>query len=132
MLAHNLRRKRNAFLCGDRAVGPNFQGQLIIVCHLAYAGVLHVVIYLQSRRINGIDGYQTDDRLHILFIPFSGRIPSSLRQVKLHKQLCVFIQRCDVQIGIDDLHIGISFNVAGRYNTAAFGFNINNFWSVAV
>ena len=46
--------------CGDGGVRPDFQRQLVIVCHVAYTGVFYGVVHLVDGRIDRIHGDGAD------------------------------------------------------------------------
>lgn len=46
MVLHYLSREGDDFLRAERAVGPYFQNELVVVGVLAYARVFYVVVYL--------------------------------------------------------------------------------------
>ena len=132
MLGEHLSAQRHGLLGADGAVGPHFHGQLIVVGDLTDTGVLHRVVDLENRGVDGIHRDNADDRSHLLLIPLGRDIAAALIQGDFHIQLGTLAQRGDVHVGLENLHLAVAFDGAGRDFAGAFRFNIYNLGAVAV
>ena len=110
---------------GDGGVRPDLQRQLVEVVQGADAGVLHRVVHLVHGGIDGVDGDHADDTGTLGLVPVSGHIAAAIVQGDLHAQGGPHIQGGQVQLGIQNLHIGIGLDVAGRHLTGAGGLDID-------
>ena len=90
MLIENLSCERNCFLCRNSTVGPNFNGKLIIVGDLPYAGVFNRIINLLHRCVDRVDSNNADNRLHHLLVSLCGNITSASVASHLHAEICAF------------------------------------------
>ena len=131
MVGQNLRAQGNGVPCGNGGVGPNLQGQLIIVGHIAHTGVFHGVVHLVNRRVDGIDGDDADHGLGSL-VPVSGDIAAAMAHGDLHVQGGVGTQGGNVQIGVEDFHLAVCLDIPGRHLTGAHCVDIHSFHPGAV
>ena len=88
MLAENLCRKAKGLIGSQRSVGIYLQGQLVIVCHLTYTGILHIHVDALHRCIDGIHGDHSDREI-IALIPVRTDIAASVGNGKLHVEPAV-------------------------------------------
>ena len=115
----------------DGAVGPDLQSQLVVVGGVAYTGVLNGVIHLAHRGVDGVHRDQADDGLGGL-VPVGRDIAAAVGQSQLHAQGGVGTQSGNVQLGVEDLHIGVTLDVAGSDLALAAGLNVNRLVLLAV
>lgn len=129
MVGKDLRAETDRISCGDGRIGPDFQGQLIIVCHVAHARVFHGVVHLVNRRVDGIDGDRADGQVGCLVLV--GRdVSAPMVHGDLHVEGGIGTQRADVQIRIEDLHFSIGLDVACSDLLLADRFNINGLFAL--
>ena len=112
MVAQDLGAQRNSVPGRNGPVGPDFQRQLVEVAGGTHTGRLHSVVDLLDRGIDGIHGNGADDVLRGL-IPVGGHIAPTMGEGDLHVQRGTAVQRRNVQIRIQDLHLTVGLNVAG-------------------
>ena len=81
--------QRNGFLCVDRAIGPNLNGQLVVINGLSNTGALDVIIHLEHRGVNAVNGKGVDIVLldDSLFVALCGHIATALVEGELHDDL---------------------------------------------
>ncbi len=131
MVAEDLCAQRNGVPCGDGAVRPDLQGQFIVVGHVANTGVLHRVVDLDDRGIDGIYRDNANDGLRGL-VPVGGHIAPALAQGQFHVQGGVGAQGGDEQIRVEDLHLAVRLDVPGGDFALAAGLDIHPLGAVAV
>ena len=115
----------------DGAVGPHLQGQLVIVSGVTHTGVLHGVVDLAHGGVDGVHGDQADDGLGGLVL-VRGDIAPAVGQGQLHGQGGVRAQGGDVEVGIEDLHVGVRLDVAGGDLALARGLDVDGLHAIAV
>ena len=52
--------QRNGLLRIDRAIGPNLDGQLVLIDCLTHTGALDIIIHLEHGGVNAINGKSVD------------------------------------------------------------------------
>ena len=97
----------------DAAVSPYFQSQFIVIGHVADTGIGHAKFNAGDRRINAVNGNPADAHI-ISLILVTGYISPAGIDINIDFQAGVFVQRCDMQIRIQDLHVAVGFNVFSR------------------
>ena len=112
MIGQDLGAQGNSVPGGDGPIGEDLQGQLVVVGHVTHAGVLHGVIDLVDRSVNGVDGDQADDGLGRL-VAVAGHITSAVIEGQLHLELGIVHQGGDVLLGIEDLNVRVALDIAG-------------------
>ena len=75
---------------GDGPVGPHLQGQLVVVGGVAYTGVLHRVVDLAHRGIDGVHRDQANDGLGRL-VPVGRHIAAAALHGELDLELAVLV-----------------------------------------
>ncbi len=96
VLAENLAGFHQRHLRRERAVGPDFQDQAVVVGLLADAGVLGAVAHASHRRINAVDRDQADLLLFgVRDVLRGGDIAAALGDRQRHVKRHVFGQRGD-------------------------------------
>jgi hypothetical protein len=115
----------------DGPVSPHLQRQLVIVGGVTHAGVFHRIVDLAHGGVDGVHGDQTNDGLGGL-VPVGGDIAAAVGQGQLHGQSGVGAQGGNMQIRIQDLHIGVRLDIAGRHNALAGGLDMDGLGLLAV
>ena len=76
VVGEDLRAEAHSISCGDGGGRPDFQRQLVLVCHVAYTGVFYGVVHLVDGRIDRIHGDSADG--HVGRLVLIGRDVSCL------------------------------------------------------
>ena len=107
MLGQHTGSQRNGFLCIDRAIRPNLDGQLVVIDGLSNAGALNVIIHLEHGGVNAIDGKSVDIVLldDGLLVALCRHITAALIEGELHDELAALAQGCNVPFRVQDLNI---------------------------
>lgn len=113
VVAEDLGAQRHGVTRGDRAVRPDLKRQLVKVGHVAHAGVLHRVVDLVDGGVDRIHRDRADDVLRGL-VAVGGDIAAAVAERDLHVQCRAGVQRRDVQIRVEDLHLAVALDVARR------------------
>ena len=115
----------------DGAVGPDLQRQLVVVRGVAHTGVLHGIIDLADGGVDGVNGNDANDGLGGLVL-VGGDIAPAVGQRQLHAQGGVGTQGGDVEVGIQDLHVGVRLDVPGSDLALAGGLDVDSLHAFAV
>src|ERR1700733_7454704 len=102
----------------DRTVGFDRHGELVVVEDLALAGVLDLVGDLAHRRIKGVDRDQADRRVFGT-VALGGDIALARGDRELHADLGAFVQRADLEVGVEHGDVADSLDVAGGHDARA-------------
>ncbi len=133
MLGEELCRQRDGLLRGNHAVGPNLQGQLVVVDALAHTGVFHVKVHLIHRGVNRVNRNNANDiGSHVLLVAVRGHIPAAFVQRNFHVELCALVEGGDVQFWVQNLHFAVTLNGICCYVAGAFRTDFNGLGTVAV
>ena len=131
VVGEDLRAEAHCISCGDGGVRPDFQRQLVIVCHVAYTGVFYGVVHLVDGRIDRIHGDGADG--HVGRLVLIGRdVSAAMAQRDLHIEAGVGAKRADVLLGVEDLNLAVGLDVAGGDFALARGVNIDGLGALAV
>ena len=131
MVAEDFRSQRDGVPCGDGAVRPDLQRQLVEIAGSAHAGGLHGIIHLIHRRVDGIYSNGPD---HILLrlIAVGGDVAPAMGQGDLHVERRPVVQCGDVQVRVQDLHLAVGLDVAGGHHAGTHRLDIDRLHRVAV
>ena len=134
MLGQHACRKAQSLLCTGGAVGPNLNGQLIIVGDLANTGVFHRVVALEHRGINAVHRQGADIVFlnQRLLVALSGNIAAAFIKGQLHNQLSAVAQGSNVPFRVQDLKVIALLDGAGRDFARANSFNADGLGAVAI
>ena len=99
----------NKDLCGllqsifgkDGSVGCNFESELVVVSLLINAEVLHGVLHILDRGIDGVDGDYIDGIIGSLVL-LSGNPSAALIDSEVDGEACARIQMADDKVGVQD------------------------------
>ena len=95
----------------QRAVGPYLENQAVVVGHLADAGVFDVVVDLDDRREQRVDGQEARGPL-VLRAEFLGRdVAATLGDLDLHIDLAARFEVRDHEVLVDDLDVRVALDV---------------------
>ena len=121
MLGQHTGSQRNGFLRIDRAIGPNLNGQLVIIDRLANTGALDVVVHLEHRGVNAVNGKSVDIVLldDSLFVALCGHIAAALIEGQLHDELAALAQGCDVPLRVQNFDVVALLDVVSGDLTGA-------------
>ena len=131
MLRQDLGGDGHGVLSRRGGIRPDLQRQLVEIGHVADTRILDRIIDLIHRGIQRVDRDHTNGRLRRL-VPISRNIAAAAAHGDLHVQHGIGSERADVQILIQDLHIVVGLDVAGRDFTLAGGININRLHAVTI
>ncbi len=131
MIGEDLGAQRHGVTGTDGVVGPDLKRQLVIVGHIANAGVFHGEVDLVYRRVDGVDGNHTDHGLCSLVL-VSRNIAAAMAQRNLHVKRSIGAQGADVKLGIQNLNFAVCLDVTGAYLPLAHGLNIDGLGTLAV
>ena len=123
--------QRNCIPGVDGAVGPHLQGQLVIVGEITHTGVLNGIVDLLDRSVDGVHRDQADDRLGRL-VPVGRDIAPAVGQRQLHVEGGIGAQGGDVVVGIQDLHLAVSLDIAGSDLALAVHLNVDGLHALGV
>ena len=134
MLGQHAGSQRNGLLRIDRAIGPNLNGQLVVIDRLANTGVLNIVIHLENRGVNAIDGKSVDIILldDGLLIALCGHIAAALIEGELHDELAALAQGRNVPFRVQDLNIVALLDVVSGDLTGAHCLNTHCLRTIGV
>ena len=97
---------------GDRAVGLDRHGQLVVVENLALAGVLDLVGDLLDRRVEAVDRDEAD-RSIFRTVALGRHIALAVVDGELHADFSALVERADHVVGVEDLDVANRLDVAG-------------------
>ena len=105
MLAENFRGKAYDLFSRERAVGPNFKRELIVIGALTDSRAFYVITYFFNRRIDRIDRNVIYFFRLVVFCAFITSVPS---YGNFHIEYSAFIERADVRVLVEyfNFHIG--------------------------
>src|SRR5581483_1804773 len=115
---------------GDRAVGPDFQGQLVVIGDLAQARGFDGVIALAHRRVHGVNGNEADAEV-LVKVLVGGDIAAAALKAHLHVELASFADGGDVRVRIEHFDVGIGVDHAAGDYTRLLGTQINGLGALA-
>ena len=104
----------------DRAVRLDLEDQLVIVQRLALTGRLDAIGDALDRRIQGVDGDQTD-RGVFRTVQLGGDIALAVLDGQFHAHRGTLVQRADHVVRVQHLDVRRDVDLAGGYGTGARG-----------
>ncbi len=114
VIANQLRRQRHRVARRHRAVGPDFDGQLVVVGGLADARALDLVVDLLDRRVHRVDRDPADAEI-LVEVAIGGDVAAAALDAQLHVQLAALGDGRDVRIRFQDFDVGVGFDVRGAH-----------------
>ena len=97
----------------DGAVGPDFERELIVVGDLTETRGFDGVIALAHRRVNGIDGNETDAEIFIEIL-VGGNVAAAALEAHFHIELAAFADRGNVDVFVENFDVAVGFDHAAR------------------
>ena len=97
-----------------RTIGPDFEDQAVIVRDIAYTRILYRVVHALYRGEDGVDWNDTN-RVVRLLVLVSRDVATATLDSHLNLELAVFVDRCNVEVRVKDLDVGITNDVGSRY-----------------
>ena len=93
--------------CGrDRAVGPDLEGQLVVVGRLAEAGVLDRVVDLADRRVDRVERDVADAQI-LVEVPVGGDVAAAALAAASPSRACPPRTACAIgSVRVEDLDVG--------------------------
>ena len=131
MIAEDLGAERDGVTRTDGAIRPDLKRQLVEVGHVAHAGVFHGVVDLVHGRVDRVNRNDADGSLRGL-VAVGGHIAAAVRKRQLHVERRTGVQRCDVQVGVEDLDLAVALDVAGLDLARAHSLNIDGLDAVGI
>ncbi len=114
----------------NRAVGPDFKRQLVVVSDLPQTSGFDGVIALAHRRMHRVDRNEADAEI-LVKILVGGNIAASALQTHFHVEPSAFADGRDVNVFVENFDVAIGFDHAGSDNARLIGAQINRLGSVA-
>src|SRR5580698_399705 len=130
VVLQQLRRQADGISRSDGAVGPDFKSQLVVVGDLPETRGFHGVIALAHRRVNGVDGDETDAEIFVEIL-VGGDVSAAALEAHFHVELAAFADGGNVDVFIQNLDVGICFDHARCDHTRLIGAQIDGFGRVA-
>ena len=112
MVAQDLGAQRHRIARGDGGIRPDLQRQLVVVAGCAHTGALHRVVDLINGGVDAVDGDHADDAGTLRLVLVGGDVAAAVAQGDLHAQSGAHVQRGDVQLRIEHLHLAVALDVA--------------------
>ena len=124
MLGEDLGREADGLVGLHAAIGPHFEGQLVIVRNLTHAGVDHGVVDLLDGGEDGVDRDHADGHIRILVL-IRAHIAATLVDGQRHLQVGVLVEGSNVEIGVDELKLVVGNDVPGSHFSGALYIEYN-------
>ena len=116
MIAEQVGGQADRFLRRDRAVGPDFENELVVVGHLADARPFHVIVHAADRRMNGVDGNVAQRQIAVR-IAIGDLVAAAALETRLELERAFLRQRGQVRRRVEDLDVRVLLEV-GRGDDA--------------
>ena len=113
VVLQQLRGLADGILRRDRAVGPDFESQLVVVGHLAETRGLDGEVDLAHRRVDRVDR-DVADRQILVEVPVRADIAAAGLQPHLDVELAALADRGDVHVAVEHFDVGIGLDLAAR------------------
>src|SRR5690348_13224235 len=95
----------------DGAVGPDFDGELVVIGHLAEAGGLDGEVYFAHGRVNRIDGDVAEGQV-LIVVAIGGDVATSALEAHFDIELAALADGGDGHIAVEHFDVGIGFDLA--------------------
>ena len=105
MIVDDLRGEGDDLLCGNGAVGGDFDGELVEVDALLDSRALHRVVRLGDGGEYAVHGDEPDGLAGVL-VALRGHISASRADEDLHIDLAALVEGADELIGVEHFHVG--------------------------
>ena len=114
----------------DGAVGPHFEGELVVVGDLAETRGFHGVVALAHRGVNRVDGNETDAEVFVEIL-VGGDVAAAALEAHFHIELAAFADGGDVNVFVQHLDIRVGLDHAGGDHAGLVGAQVDGFGRVA-
>src|SRR6185437_11104118 len=114
----------------DRAVGPDFERELVVIGDLAKTRRFHRVIALAHRRVDRVDRNEPDAEV-LIEILVGGNVAAAALQAHFHVEPSAFADGRDVNVFVEDFDIGVGFDHARGDNAGLVRAQVNRLRSIA-
>ena len=111
MVFQQLRGLADGVLRRDGAVGPDFEGQLVVVGHLAETRGFDGEVDFADRRVNRVDR-DIAERQILVEVPVGADVAAAGLQAHLDIQLAAFADGRDVHVAVEHFDILVGFDLA--------------------
>src|SRR5579872_3638122 len=108
----------------DGAVGPHFDGQLVVIGVLAEARRFNGEVDFAYRRMDRIDG-DVAERQVLVEIAVGRHVAASALEAHFDVELSGFADRRDVHVAVEHFDIGVCFDLAAHDFTGLVDFQAN-------
>ncbi len=113
LVLQDARGEGHRVFAGDRTIGLDGHGQLVVVENLAFAGVFDLVGDLLDRRVQAVDRDEADRRVfgavavgrHVALAGVDG---------EFHADFGALVERADDVLGVEDFDVANRLDVAGQ------------------
>src|SRR6185437_4892393 len=113
------------------AVGPDLDGELVVVGDLAETGRLDEIVDLANGRMDGIHGNEAQTEVGVeVFV--RGDVATASLEAHLHIDLAAFGDGADVDILVEDLNVAVGLDGARGNYTGLIGAEIKSLGAVTI
>ena len=113
------------------AVGPDLDGELVVVGDLTETSRLNEVVDLADGRVDGVNGDESEAEVGVEVLV--GRdVAAAALEAHLHVDLAAFADGADVDVLIEDLDVAVGFDHAGGDDAGLVGAQVERLGAVAV
>ena len=95
-------------------IGPDFNGQLVVIGVLAQTGSFHGIVHFAHRRVNGVDRNVSDGQVFIV-IAIGRDIAAAAFDAHIDIELAAFAHGGDVQVAVENFDIVVGLNLAAHH-----------------
>ena len=110
----------------DGAVGPHFEGQLVVVGDLSETGGLDGVITFPYGRVDGVDGNESDAQVFVEVL-VGGDVAAAALEAHFHIELAAFADGGDVDVLVEHFDVGVGLDHAGGDHSRLIGAQVDRF-----
>ena len=130
VVLQQLRRQADGIGWSDRAVGPHFESQLVVIGDLSQTSGFHGVVALAHRRVHRVDGNEADAQVFVEVL-VGGNVAAAALEAHFHVELAAFADGGDVDVLIENFDIGVGFDHAGGHYAGLIGAQVDGLGRVA-
>ena len=115
----------------NRAVGPHFERQLVVVRDLTQTSRIHRVVHAAHRRVHRVHRDKSKSQVGVKIL-VGGNIAAPTLEAHFHIELAAFGDRGDVDVLVQDLHVAVGFDHAAGHNAGLLGAQVQRLGALAV
>src|SRR5438270_115687 len=131
VIAEKLGREADRLLRRDGAVGPDFEHELVVVGGLADARAFHVIVHAAHRRMDRVDRNVAEREVGV-GVTVGDLVAAAALQTRLEFERAFLGKRRDVCRRVEDLDVGVLFEVGGGDDTGALLLEVERLRTFAV